>query len=283
MIRAALSSPTFRMRATRSGFAATACSDTAQVGGAPGQAARLQGRAFAFRRRGGPATIPGCTGIRCSTSRRPRSFPAPATRATGCRTTMKSQAHGSIPSRTCASRAMRSARAASATISEAVHGRSRIRIRPGRSAPRRGRPMAIHGDRAWQHRARQGLSNCSPNGPTGSRPANCRSTSRSGRRASSATSCTRCGIGQPTALPARRDLDRQAQSDGQRQRPDLRLAGRKHRSRADARSGQERSPRPSSIPICDPETPSRKTHRAGRRPIGATSRSGTATPASTTR
>ena len=53
----------------------------------------------------------------------------------------------------------------------------------------------------------------------------------------------------PDALPARRDLDRQAQSDAQRQRPDLRLARGEHRRGSGARSGQEHRRPSSSIPI----------------------------------
>ena len=47
----------------------------------------------------------------------------------------------------------------------------------------------------------------------------------------------RVGLGRSEGVPARRGLDRPAQSDGERQRPDLRLARAERRLPAGARSG----------------------------------------------
>ena len=57
----------------------------------------------------------------------------------------------------------------------------------------------------------------------------------------------------PEALSARRDLDRQAQSDGQRQRPDLRLAGREHRPSCRCSIRSRTSPTTIKHPYRDPE------------------------------
>ena len=73
--------------------------------------------------------------------------------------------------------------------------------------------------------------------------------SRRDRKASSATSSSRRGIGAPTKqYLARPDLDRQAQSDGQRLRPDLRLAG---------------IFAPTTSPILDPKTTARPSYFTG--------------------
>ncbi len=57
------------------------------------------------------------------------------------------------------------------------------------------------------------------------------------------------GLGRSEGLSARRNLDRQAQSERQRQRPDLRIAGREPRLSARARSGaQHHQPGEDSVP-----------------------------------
>ena len=65
------------------------------------------------------------------------------------------------------------------------------------------------------------------------------------------------GLVDAEALSARRDLDRQAQSDGQRQRPDLRIARGEHRHGAGARSGQATRRSQIKHPYRDPKTPRR--------------------------
>ena len=86
----------------------------------------------------------------------------------------------------------------------------------------------------------QRAEDCSPTGPTGSRPASCPPPSRRGRRASSATSSSRMwDWADPKALSARRDRDRQAQS---------------HASTPTARSTARPRMSTDFVPVLDPVT-----------------------------
>ena len=116
-----------------------------------------------------------------------------------------------------------------------------------------------------------------PTGPIESPPANCRKPSRSGRKASSAMSSDRVGLGRAQDVSARPDRDRPAQADGQRQRPDLWLAGMEHGLRAGARSGEAHGLRhqDSGARSEDPVVDQRSDVRAVAL-LGRASRSGTA-------
>ena len=121
------------------------------------------------------------------------------------------------------------------------------------------------------------------------RPANCRAPSRRGRRASSATSSiTMWDWADPKTYLHDQVVDRQAQSDRQRLRPAVRRDRGRAPTSAGVRSGdQQRDDRQAAG--------ARRRHagiartdqcsdasRWRRRPIGATSRSGTPRPTSTT-
>ena len=89
---------------------------------------------------------------------------------------------------------------------------------------------------------------------------------------------------------ARRDFHRQAPSDGQRLRPDLRLAGIFDRQHPDPRSGEEQrrripcaGARSGHAVLAGPRPCRGPEDRWRPRPIGATSRSGTPTSTTTTR
>ena len=135
---------------------------------------------------------------------------------------------------------------------EVPFGRSSRRAKPGCGASSPARPA-----RSWSASSPASSAACrssiSPTGPTASPRASCRTrkpTASGGRRAQ----CRRddLGLGERQAVPARPDLDRPAQPDGQRLRPALRLA-------ANMRPTTCRS----SIPVKNTAT---NFHAAGARP-----------------
>ena len=92
------------------------------------------------------------------------------------------------------------------------------------------------------------------------------------------------GLGQRHDLSARRDLDRQAQSDRQRLRQDLRFARTEHGRVSRARSRQEYGELPQIAGARSEDADDQGLRRRWRpRPIGATSPSGTARPSRTIR
>ena len=125
---------------------------------------------------------------------------------------------------------------------------------------------------------------CSAIGPTASPPANCpKPKPPRPQGVERNVVVTRVGLEQSQGLSARRDLDRQAQSDGQRQRPDLWLDGSEHGSRPGARPGAPQSVRDQTSRCAIRTRRRRRPIRWRRRLTGATSRSGTASRTSTIR
>ena len=187
--------------------------------------------------------IPACTGTRCCRFPAKSEFPGTGDKGNGIsRSHEDPGAIGSTPSRTSLpvlprarldkayAHDLRSTRASSSNSTEAWDA-----AHPGRAG------QAQHGARRSARlgpdkRARR----CSRTGPTASPRASCRPPSRSGRRASSATSSiTMWDWADAEGLSARRDLDRQAQPDA---------------STPTARSTARRKRAPTCVPVLDPIT-----------------------------
>ena len=143
---------------------------------------------------------------------------------------------------------------------------------------------AEHGDRASAASASAALEQLRRlDRPHRRRRAAVRQAAR-GRRASSATSWSRMWDWATPKVYLHDEISTDKRNPTrQRQRPDLRLAGGEHRPRAGARSGEHNARSPIKHPVRDPETPSSTDRRCSLRPTGATTRSGTARPACTTR
>ena len=192
-IAAATCFPICRRRTTTCGCAATGSSIRRKSHRRPGKEPQPDGGDGARRRAPRPSTIRRATGSRCCRFPTRASFPAPGPR-------QRHRAGHEEPGRVAA--AARSPAAARRAISSAPRPRARFRqrwahsvvdcrvgaahpVRPGRRADDQ------RAERSWAATARW---RCSRTGPIASRPAKCRRRRRV-RRASSATSSSRCGTG----------------------------------------------------------------------------------------
>ena len=113
-------------------------------------------------------------------------------------------------------------------------------LRGGLGAPhpvRAGRDADDHRDRPARCAARVQTVRRLDRPDRGRRTAVCAAAAPAGHRAQRRHHPV--GLGRPEGLPPRRDLDRPAQSHGQRQRPDLRGLGGEHRFHPDARPGAQ--------------------------------------------